>query len=281
MEAVSGALKVNAKADMSPLGIRLMSPCARAEDIRTLIIGHSHAAPVIRALVSKGDAEQMRTVKLAHEAALGGLLQKPITSDYLDAAAQLGQTRNVALIWSGNQANADFLLSNQRPFDFVPRGYPDANTLAGHQIVPEAALRAHFAGSVSELSNALSALGQPVGQKRFVICIQPPLHDNALIRQRMHDAAYFRDLARRLGREVSDIAITAPSVRRKLWFLLMAMYRETAEAHCATFVDVPPDAIDDQGFLKLAFAAGDVTHPNAAYGRLVIERLVSHIAAAA
>lgn len=205
------------------------------------------------------------------------MIQKVVRPDYLDLVRHLGETRSVALIWQGNQANGDFLLQAGRPFDVVPRGYPDTAVLRDSRLVPEEALRAHFAGSVDALGALLGALGRPSGCRRYVLAIQPPLFDNAIIRERLHVEPHYAAFAARLGLKIDEIPITAPTVRRKLWFILMGLYREAAERHGASFIDVPPEAFDARGFLRLDLAAADVTHPGLAYGRLMIAHLAAHL----
>lgn len=56
--------------------------------------------------------------------------------------------------------------------------------IPGSQVVPEEALRAHFARSVDELGVLLAVLGQSGRHRRYVLSIQPPLHDEAVIRDR-------------------------------------------------------------------------------------------------
>ncbi|MCC6918803.1 MAG: hypothetical protein IT548_06335 [Alphaproteobacteria bacterium] len=240
-----------------------------------MLAGHSNASSVIRALVAEEDSGG--TVALARRHGLGGVIQKIVRPEYFELVRELGRSRAVALIWQGNQANGNFLLQVGQPLDVIPCGYPETALVRGCRLVPEEAVRARFAGSVDELGALLAALGRPAGCRRYILSIQPPLGDNALIRERLHTEPHYAALAARFGLKIDEIPITAPSVRRKLWFILMVMYREVAERYGALFVDVPPEAFDERGFLRLDLAASDVTHPGLAYGRLMIAQLAAHL----
>ncbi|MCC6920177.1 MAG: hypothetical protein IT548_13320 [Alphaproteobacteria bacterium] len=258
----------------------LMTPCTDPAQIRTILIGHSNAAPIARALITRRGAKETGAMQAAARAGLAALRGTEVNAAYRDAAKALGRLCNVALVWLGNQANGDFLLTIGRAIDLVPRGYPDTHTAPNSQIVPEEALRAHFAPSVATLDGMLAELGPGGGgRRRFVVGIQPPLFDNDLIRQRLSAEPHYAALAQQFGLDIAHVGITAAPVRRKLWFVLREMYRETAALRGAIFVDVPPGAFDAQGFLRAELAASDVTHPGLPYGRLMIEHLAQQIAA--
>jgi hypothetical protein len=210
---------------------------------------------------------------------LAGLHAPAIDQNYLALVRQLGRTRNIAFVWEGNQANADFLLSPGVPFDFVPRGYSDTSTLPDVQIVPESGIREHLSPSLGPLDALLGELGQPDGLLRIVVGIQPPLADNGLIRERLNHEPHYARRAAQFGVDLATIPIAAPSVRRKLWFTMTGLYREMASRHGALFVDTAPGAFDANGFLRVDHSGGDVTHAGLAYGRLMIERLAEALTA--
>lgn len=259
--------------------LSLMTPCARMADIRTVICGQSHNTALWRAILTPADdGRPTRAMEIALRFGLASLPRPKSVPDYDRAVAEMGRDRNAVLIWGGNQANADFLLAPGRPIDVVPRGYGDTEVAPDAQVVPESALRAHFAPSVSRIGEILGLLGRPPGRKRIVLGIQPPLPDDQVVRRHLlKRKGYFFGKSQELSVDPASVPILRPPVRRKLWFVLMEMYREEAERHGALFLPFPPAAADAAGYLKPAFSAEDGTHANVQYGRLMIEHLAPHL----
>lgn len=253
----------------------LFSPCESLAAIRSVICGHSHNTALARALVEPlEDGTLSRATAIGRELGLASLLRPIDDIDYPAMVERICRGRNVALIWSGNQANADFLMMPGRPFDLIPSGYGDASVAAGAQIVPETMLRAHFQPSLERLGRMLEALGRPPGLKRIVLGVQPPLFGERVLRRHLsRKRGYFATRSAQLGIDPASVPLAPAAVRRKLWFVLMAMYRETAGRHGAEFLACPPDAIGPDGYLKPELTADDGTHANPAYGRLMIEHL--------
>jgi hypothetical protein len=68
-------------------------------------------------------------------------------------------------------------------------------------------------------------------------------------------------------------ATTLPNrfLRWKLWRLTVAVFRQHAAQCGVRFVDCPPAALDSDGFMRDALVR-NVTHGNAAFGRLLLEQ---------
>jgi hypothetical protein len=262
-----------------PDTLGLVSLCSDLAAIRTVTCGQSHNAVLARALVEPlENGSPSRANALGLELGFASLLRPIKDDDYPKMVEQVCRERNVVLVWNGNQANADFLMTPGRPFDLVPRGYGTTSVVAGAQIVPETMLRAHFTPSLQQLGQMLKALGRPPGLKRIVLGVQPPLQGETILRERMRKrSGYFHERARQMGIDAASVPIAAASVRHKLWFVLMGMYREMAESHGALFVPCPSDAIGPDGYLKPELTGIDGTHGNIDYGRMVIEHLVPHL----
>lgn len=164
--------------------------------------------------------------------------------------------------------------------DLLPRNYPDRSVLPGAQIVPEAMIRAQFQTWADELGAMLRDLGRAPGRRHIVVGTPPPLGDDDLVRRRLAREPAFGDGARALGFDLATIGIAAPSVRRKLWFVVQELMAETAAAHGALFAPSPEAAQDGDGLLRVEMSGGDVSHANERYGRLLIGQLVRQLAQA-
>jgi hypothetical protein len=272
--------RISAAGEFSDDRLAMVTPCVRMSDVRTVICGQSHNTAVWRALVTPGDdGRPTRAMEIAVEAGLASLPRPRTWPDYDRAVASLGRDRHVVLIWGGSQANADFLMMPGRPFDVVPRGYGAGDILPAAQVVPESMMRAHFEPSTTRLAAILEALGRPTGQKRIVLGIQPPLADETQIRLHLAKRkGYFFDKSQGLGVDPITVPLAPASLRRKLWFILMELYREQAERYGALFLPSPASAADSGGFLRPELSGEDGTHANVRYGRLLIEHLAPHVA---
>jgi hypothetical protein len=74
-------------------------------------------------------------------------------------------------------------------------------------------------------------------------------------------------------REMLANGVAPPETRVKLYDLQCRIHAEHAAALGAEFLPAPPEARKADGFLAPAYHGRDPTHGNAAYGRLVLDRL--------
>lgn len=253
----------------------LLTPCAGMAEVRLVIVGHSHMHAIARALVSAaepGEPADPAAIGRAH--GIAGMMGGQYTTEFRHLLVELGQDRNLALSWRGNQHNGDFLIMPGTVLDFLPRGYPDRTVLPGAQLVAESAIRAHLQPSMDELSALLKDIAVP-GRRHIVLGSPPPLADQALVRQRLGREPAFVDRARALGMDMATIGLAPPQVRRKLWFVIQRQMAETAAAHGALFVPHPAASEDGQGFLRLDMSGGDITHANERYGRLMLAQIAT------
>lgn len=254
----------------------LLTPCDHLSDVRTIVCGHSHMAALATALTFRETKDtEVPAVDLARQLGMAALTGWDHGEPYLDALRSLVRTRNVMIAWNGNQPIADFLLTADGPFDFVPRGYPDTSVLPDAPIVPEAMLRAHFAPTLDGFESLMGELRSLCGGQIYVLPAPPPLGDNELIRSRIAREAHFVARAAVMGVELETVEIMPPSVRLKLWFALKTMMEEIAARHRAVFIPPPAASFDEDGFLKVPLAQSDVSHANVHYGR----HMMLHLAA--
>jgi hypothetical protein len=249
----------------------ILSPCVSMGDIKAVIAGNSHSAAISRALVAKGTGGvQPQAREIAFQQGIGGLRGGGRTPGYWDILADLARTRSVAVVWNGNQHNADFLFVSGEPLDCIPRGYPDTSVLPRTRLVAEAVIREHFQPSLEALRRLLPKMPAGDGLKRLLVGTPAPLFDNGEIRRRLSREPVFREKAAAMGYDISQVEITPPTVRRKLWFVIQTMMEEIAEASGWQFVPVAPETMDHRGYLRSDLAADDVTHANIEFGSIMV-----------
>lgn len=69
------------------------------------------------------------------------------------------------------------------------------------------------------------------------------------------------------------LGISPMSIRKKLYELHSDISRKTYAAMGVGFLDVPPQAVDPDGFLLQAYCSRDPTHANERYGALVLAQI--------
>jgi hypothetical protein len=251
----------------------ILSPCVSMLNVRAIVAGHSHSAAISRALVKAATDVQRQARDIALQQGIGGLRGGPGTPGYWHTLRELGQTRSIAVVWNGNQHNADFLLACEQPLDFLPRDYPDPSVLPKARLVAEAVIREHFWPSLEPLRELLAEIPAHDSLKRLLIGTPPPLFDNGEIRMRLNKEPLFGEKIAAMGLEISQVKITPPTVCRKLWFVIQAMMAEIAEEGAWQFVPVAPETMDERGYLRSDLSAGDITHANIEFGSLMVRRI--------
>jgi hypothetical protein len=251
----------------------ILSPCDSMLEITTVIAGHSHSAAISRALVTTATEGQRQARDIALQQGIGGLRGGPGTPGYWNMLRALAQTRSIAVIWNGNQHNADFLLACDQSLDFIPRGYRDPSVLPKTRLVAENVIREHFRPTLEPLQQLLAELPAHDRLKRLVVGTPAPLFDNGEIRKRLGKEHLFIEKAATMGVDISQVEITPPTVRRKLWFVIQAMMAEVAEEGGWQFVPIAPETMDEQGYMRSDLSMGDVTHANIEFGSIMVRQI--------
>jgi hypothetical protein len=251
----------------------ILSPCISIPDVKVIIAGHSHSAAISRALVKANTGVERKAREIALQQRIGGLRGGPGTPGYWGMLRGLAQTRSVAVVWNGNQHNADFLLASDQPLDFLPRDYPDASVIPGTRLEPEAVIREHFRPSLEPLRQLLAEMPPHGKLRRLLVGTPAPLCDNNEIRRKLGKEPLFGEKAAALGLDITQVEITPPTVRRKLWFIIQAMMAEIAEENAWQFVPVAAETMNERGYLRSDLSADDVTHANIEFGCLMVRQI--------
>ena len=253
--------------------IAAVSPCDGWDDVRGVVCGDSHARALCDAIAADASG-------LALRLGLAGLCGRLEAHAHYEAALPAITGRDVAVVWRGNQHTRDFLALAPPAFDFIPQSEPDAPLLPGAVVVPEAAIREHFAASLPGLDGFLGVARQLGARRLFVLGTAPPLADNQTIRRWALAHRVLVQAAAARGLDLATAPITPAPVRRKLWRVLQDMMADIAARQGAAFIAAPAGALDVTGCLRPALSAGDATHANAGYGAMLLAALARQMQAA-
>jgi hypothetical protein len=252
-------------------------PDRHPQERNLLVIGQSHVAAVRAAAKTHREAfpDEPRT-RVIHtlEEVHAPEFVNVVDDDYsaaafgakLRAAIEDQITRHdpvIASVVGGNVHNVLALLRHPRPFDFLLPEEHGPPFDQGAELIPVALVRAALQVRLAPDFARLRMLHEIAGP--FIqIESPPPLRDEAFIAERAEKA--FRDRAQ------GGIAAAGAGVRWRMWRLSSHLLREAVEGLGGRYLPAPAAAQDEQGFLRLDFAA-DPTHGNEAYGALLIRAI--------
>jgi hypothetical protein len=195
-------------------------------------------------------------------------------SEYWDFVVDSAPGRVVAVVWNGNQHNADFLIESRPPVR-VATEQSDGTDTAAVTWVPQELLRARWRPTNDDLEQVLRRL-VPVARQVLVVGTPPPKPD-AFVSGVLHSEPHFVTVARELGLDPRDAPVTPGPTRLALWSVVQDMLADSAAATGATFVPVPDAAVDEDGYLREVLATSDATHANTAYAHLVWQAIADAI----
>lgn len=175
--------------------------------------------------------------------------------------------------WGSNAHFSTALMPKGPPFDFVLPWMPDLPPDPARNLVPYDMVREHVANSIRPYAGLLRATRDALSGPVWSVPPPPPLADTARVHALVADT-----LEPKLARQVRADRIASPSVRLKLWYLAVEAMRAMTAEIGAHFLEPPPLALDEAGFLRSDLAA-DALHANATFGRMLIDHLAATNAA--
>lgn len=202
----------------------------------------------------------------------------PRDEAYWTALADHAEGADIVLVWGGNEHNVGFFFQAAFAFDFLSNKVK--KLIPSFQIVSQSKIKRRFNEiSLDELNGVLAALNERSARSVTLVGTPPPKRDNETLRSLLEQEPYFCDWAAQLGQSIDEIKITEPHIRLKLWYLLQEMIAEIGRRHGARFIPVASELQDEDGFLLEQYSFPDVTHANAAYGEVMLRKVLEEIAA--
>jgi hypothetical protein len=225
--------------------------------MRPIVVGNSHIACVLRAAADANFDVDAVAFKLARN--LEDLDRIPVDFNELtrEASKTIAGGGPVFSFFGAHRALG--LRRHPEPFDFVLATEPDLPLEPDAALVPLGAMRAVI---VAQLTRNMEALERVVELARGPVYQfeAPPPPNQSYLEGRREFSAW-----------------AGPLLRYKLWRLHSEIAREHAERCGARFVEHPPEAVDDEGFLRTELCA-DMMHANDQYGALVLRQIEALIA---
>ncbi len=229
------------------------------------------------ALTGDAHLQEPETRELPSRPGVFGLFGNwPRDDAYWQALVDRAPAHDIGLVWGGNQHNMAYFFQAAYEFDFMSRQVN--KIIPSFQLMPLARIRKRFLElGLDELPSMLTRLKATPDTRVVVIGTPPPKKNNEALRAMLHSEPFFIAWAGQIGDDVSKIKITLPHIRLKLWYLLQEMLADMATKNDATFLPVPRNLQDDEGYLRQDFWRQDVTHANEAYGAIMLDHVLKEL----
>ena len=231
-----------------------------------VVIGRSHSAAIAEALATVRQSVTGVTVHRLHDENRPYLQNTITPEEAVDMVAALPPGTRVFLSTLGTYHNILGLLRSGPTFDVLLDGEERPDPAAEVQI-PSRALEVAFQQHL-KTSAFIRKIRSASHSKVVLLSTPPPKQCNDFLLDRFLEQK--KQLYR--GRSVEEIGIERPESRLKLWQMETRALERWAPTQRLKFLAAPPEAFDENGFLKPRFYS-DATHANAEYGALVVDQI--------
>ena len=239
-----------------------------------IVSGHSHAASVLDATL-RDDFEGANpaslgicyTSDLSKGAPGGGIYWGDKT--YWQFVSEVSKMKDLVIVWNGNQHVANFLFQTIPPFTFI--GAQDENSEKEYLPIPRTMIKAFFEPFLEELFEIVPLLSNAAS---LTLMNGPAPKPLTYVTTRLKDEPFFTDIAKSLQVDIDSLEVTSDLIRLELWKLMSEMLENTAQQLGTRFLSTPEAAVDASGMLLEKYWNPDVSHANAEYGTLLVEKIV-------
>jgi hypothetical protein len=238
-----------------------------------LVSGHSHAASVLDATL-RDDLEGTNpaslgicyTSDLSKGAPGGGIYWGDKT--YWQFVSEVSKGKDLVIVWNGNQHVANFLFQTIPPFTI--HGALDSDSATGYLPIPRTMIKAFFEPFFEELTEIIPLMKDAAS---ITLMNGPAPKPLSYIKSRVKHEPFFADIANSLQVDIDSLEITSDQIRLELWKLISEMLETHAKTLGTRFLSAPEKAVDSSGMLLEKYWNPDVSHANAEYGALLVEKL--------
>lgn len=233
--------------------------------VRVFIFGDSHTHALSQAsqdpVFASGDVEfDIHWLLKEKNGGVRGDMNMDAALSVIDT---LGARDMVVLSFVGTAHNIFGLLKHEKPFWVVDGGEEDGLDPELGELVPMHAMW-DMVESLCTNNKQVARIKERSKVPVFHLMTPPPKSNNEFIASKVKS---YR------GRLASDVGITPPELRFRLWKLEMRVLERFCAELGIALVPPPIESLTQEGFLSEEYYADDATHANRAYGALVLRQL--------
>lgn len=232
------------------------------------IAGHSHAGSVLEAKLGNVENTILERVAICYSSDLNS--GPPGNDEYWNFVAEISKGKDLAIVWNGNQHNANFLFQTSPPFTLVS----DKSEATDEVLISRTMMKSFFEPSFQELSSIIKSMADV---RSISLVSGPAPKPLSHITNRISSEEFFVNIARSLGVDVGDLKITSDSLRVEMWTILGELLEKAAIDLGAKYIPAPPETIDSNGLLFEKYWTPDVTHANSDYGIKLADHISNYV----
>lgn len=227
-----------------------------------LVVGMSHVQAILRSVGKTKD----NNIKVINLTANPHIFDRKNNKINCDAFGDVDPDF-IFLSLHGNFHNVIGLIENPIPFsvgDPISGQIPAGDESKNRIFIAEDMMRAFFDAELSShtLVHIRKLIEHFTSSRFFILCMPPPSGDANHIQQ---FPGVFKDKL--------DLGVSPMSLRLKLFNIQRDLLQNSCQSLGVGFVEVPRDAVDQDGSLKRQYWNADPTHGNIDYGSLVVDQI--------
>lgn len=242
--------------------------------MRILIIGHSHTYALKLAL-EKGSINSVEgheiLIENVHKGDFPPIFLQPEHTDISDLKNRFKafiKTADVIFTaFFGNAVPAFGMLPFPDPFDFVNRNDDKEIGLKGEVVIPKVIVESKIDAATNNFEAYLQALLGFVPAHIPVVQLQSP----SITRSEKH----IRENAHGYADRIAKRGVSPRHYHLRIYHAHSDIIRAKCSRAKVGYLPAPKSSVDSEGFLKGKYLFADVDHANEAYGKLVIEDILS------
>lgn len=219
-------------------------------DVPVLILGESHSVAISLAIAAS-DEQSLVSVDVRVDSE-----DSKINFDLFN----FYNPDKIVLAFGGTEHNIVGMIEGEPKFDFLWPPFDDFDP--ERTLVPAAAIEEMLLWRIrSGLTRALRV------RERFdclAYALAPPPPFLSIDAKTILPSAFSA---------LVEAGIAPAPIRRKLYAMQCALMKSLYEEHGIAFIDAPPKACDNDGFLLRKFWGREPTHGNQHYGRILLQHL--------
>jgi hypothetical protein len=175
----------------------------------------------------------------------------------------------------GNSYYVHGAINNPRRFDFILPDAPDLPVSTDTELIPYDLIHEKLLSDFRPLMAAVNAATSRTNVPVYNISPPPPVGNPEAIARAINQAAehFQSDWWLKEQRNLVALGVAPPTLRFKLWCVLIDAMRQLCREFSVHFVEAPTAAKDSEGFLREEYRL-DGFHGNARYGELVVQQLI-------
>ena len=232
---------------------------------QTVVCGHSHAAAILFAQLNLESGIPHPDVAVCYTADFAQ--GPPADQEYWEFVGEISRGKKLAIVWNGNQHNANFLFQTVPPFTLHGVTESEHNYMP----IPKAMVKEFFKPFFEELNLILPMMASA---SSVTLVNGPAPKPVKHIQTCFKNEPFFLTIADSLNLDINSLELTSDSLRLELWRLVSEMLASYAQSLGTDFLDVPMESLDSSGMLLEKYWAPDTTHANESYGKLLLEKII-------